>query len=509
MITNWQTISASIKRLRELDERLKGDVVGLTKKEQLDLTRERDKLERSLGGIKEMGGTPDMLFIIDTNKEAIAVLEARKRGIPIVAVLDSNSDPDGIDYPIPGNDDAIRAVSLYCELMSGAVLDGIRAEIAASGGDVGELSEPPAEEVPRRHPKARPPRRRRPNRPAPCAESQDLIAGAGREDRPQLHPERDRSDITERDMAEITASLVKELREKTGAGMMDCKKALGEVAGRPREGGRLAAHQGPVGRRQEGRPRRGRRPGRRRRQRHRGAVVEVNAETDFVGRNEHVPEVRRRRRPASRSTMAATWPRSRPRRFRAPAATCRASSRNLIATIGENMALRRAGIAVGLRRRGRQPTCTTRWRPISARSACWWRSNSTGDKAKLAALAKQLAMHVAAANPQSLTVADLDKAAIERERGVLAEKAGQSGKAADIIAKMVEGGLRKFHQEVVLLEQAFVIDGKTKVSKVVDDAAKQVGAPVRLAGFLRFALGEGIEKKSEDFAAEVAAQLKK
>ena len=110
---------------------------------------------------------------------------------------------------------------------------------------------------------------------------------------------------------------------------------------------------------------------------------------------------------------------------------------------------------------------------------------------------------------QSLTVADLDQASIERERGVLAEKAGQSGKAADIIAKMVEGGLRKFHQEVVLLEQAFVIDGKTKVAKVVDEAAKQVGAPVRIAGFLRFELGEGIEKKSEDFAAEVAAQLKK
>jgi elongation factor Ts len=134
---------------------------------------------------------------------------------------------------------------------------------------------------------------------------------------------------------------------------------------------------------------------------------------------------------------------------------------------------------------------------------------SAGDKAKLAPLAKQLAMHVAATNPQSLTVTELDAAAVERERAVLAEKAGQSGKAADIVAKMVEGGLRKFHQEVVLLEQAFVIDGKTKVSKVVEDAAKQVGAPVRIAGFLRFALGEGIERKSEDFAAEVAAQLKK
>ena len=151
---------ASIKRLRELEERLKGDVVGLTKKEQLDLTRERDKLERSLGGIKDMGGTPDMLFIIDTNKEAIAVLEARKLGIPIVAILDSNSDPDGIDYPIPGNDDAIRAVSLYCELIAGAVLDGIRAEMrpraATSASSASRRPRSPASTARRRAPPAAP-----------------------------------------------------------------------------------------------------------------------------------------------------------------------------------------------------------------------------------------------------------------------------------------------------------------------------------------------------------------
>ena len=149
MLTNFKTVKGSIKRLKDMDAMVAdGSIERLSKKEQLMNNREREKLERSLGGIKEMGGTPDMLFIIDTNKEAIAVQEARKRGIPIVAVLDSNSDPDGIDFPIPGNDDAIRAVSLYCDLMSGAVLDGIRAEIAASGGDVGELSEPPAEDVP-------------------------------------------------------------------------------------------------------------------------------------------------------------------------------------------------------------------------------------------------------------------------------------------------------------------------------------------------------------------------
>ena len=147
MITNWQTISASIKRLRELDERLKGDVVGLTKKEQLDLTRERDKLERSLGGIKEMGGTPDLLFIIDTNKEAIAVLEARKRGIPIVAILDSNSDPDGIDFPIPGNDDAGRAIALYCDLFARAALDGISRSQGSSGVDIGAMEKPVADEL--------------------------------------------------------------------------------------------------------------------------------------------------------------------------------------------------------------------------------------------------------------------------------------------------------------------------------------------------------------------------
>jgi small subunit ribosomal protein S2 len=153
MLTNWKTITGSIKRLRQIDEMLSGDIQGLTKKEVLDITRDRDKLERALGGIKEMGGLPDILFIIDTNKEKLAVEEANKLGIPVVAVLDSNSDPAGVTYPIPGNDDAIRAITLYCDLVAGAVLDGISAELSASGRDLGEsedlpeeiLPEPPAE----------------------------------------------------------------------------------------------------------------------------------------------------------------------------------------------------------------------------------------------------------------------------------------------------------------------------------------------------------------------------
>jgi small subunit ribosomal protein S2 len=147
MLTNWKTISQSIRRLRELDGRLAEGTHGLTKKETLQLTRERDKLERALGGIKDMGGLPDLLFVVDTNKEAIAVAEAKTLNVPVVAIIDSNSDPDGISFPIPGNDDASRAINLYCDLIVAAVLDGLQAEMVASGADLGEIEALPEEEL--------------------------------------------------------------------------------------------------------------------------------------------------------------------------------------------------------------------------------------------------------------------------------------------------------------------------------------------------------------------------
>ena len=148
-LTNWKTISNSIQRLRKLDELLSSsNQAGYTKKERLDLTREKDKLERALGGIKDMGGTPDLIFVIDTNKEDIAIKEARRLNIPVAAILDSNSDPDGITYPIPANDDAGRALSLYCDLMARAALDGISRAHGDMGIDVGEAAEPIAEELP-------------------------------------------------------------------------------------------------------------------------------------------------------------------------------------------------------------------------------------------------------------------------------------------------------------------------------------------------------------------------
>ena len=148
MLTNWKTISNSIKRLKTLDEQLSGEITGLTKKEVLQLTRERDKLEASLGGIRDMGGIPDVMFVIDANKEELAIKEANVLGIPVVAVLDSNVDPSGIAFPIPANDDAARALRLYCEAIGTAATRGGREAVVASGADIGAMDEPLPEETP-------------------------------------------------------------------------------------------------------------------------------------------------------------------------------------------------------------------------------------------------------------------------------------------------------------------------------------------------------------------------
>jgi small subunit ribosomal protein S2 len=148
MLTNWKTVSASIQRLRKLDEMLGSGAAGLTKKERLMIARQRDKLEKALGGIKDMGGIPDLLFVIDTNKEQLAIKEAQKLRIPVVAVLDTNCDPDGITYPVPGNDDAGRAIALYCDLAARAAIEGISRAQGTAGIDIGEMEHPSIEELP-------------------------------------------------------------------------------------------------------------------------------------------------------------------------------------------------------------------------------------------------------------------------------------------------------------------------------------------------------------------------
>ncbi|MBO6838735.1 MAG: translation elongation factor Ts, partial [Alphaproteobacteria bacterium] len=237
-----------------------------------------------------------------------------------------------------------------------------------------------------------------------------------------------------------------------------------------------------------------------------GAAVEINAETDFVARNEsfqsfvsEVAKIALAHGGDAAQTQAAAYP--------GTGRTVEEQLTHNIATIGENMSFRRSvaltvenGIVAGYVHSATAPGLGK----IGVLVAL----ESTGDTAKLEALGKQIAMHVAAARPEALKVEDVDSSNLERERAVLVEQAKASGKPDNIIEKMVEGRIRKYYEEVVLLEQVYVIDGETRVKKIVEDAAKDVGAPVNLAGFVRYELGEGIAKKEEDFAAEVAAAMK-
>jgi len=306
-------------------------------------------------------------------------------------------------------------------------------------------------------------------------------------------------------MAEITAALVKDLREKTGAGMMDCKKALTETGGdlegavdwlrkkglaaAAKKAGRVAA-EGLVGVVTEAK---------------RGAVVEVNSETDFVARNEafqnFVATVARLALDAGGDLdqlSDASYPET--------GNTVAERLTDLIAKIGENLNLRRTGY-LEVSEGAVASYVHNQAAPGLGKIGVLVALESSGDQAKLDALGKQVAMHIAAAAPQAIDSAGVDASTLDRERNVLAEQARASGKPEEIIAKMVEGRLRKFYEEVCLLEQTYVIDGENKVGKALKQAEADVGAPIRVAGFLRFQLGEGIEKEKGDFAAEVAAQL--
>lgn len=304
-------------------------------------------------------------------------------------------------------------------------------------------------------------------------------------------------------MAAITAALVKELREKSGAGMMDCKKALTETDGNideaidwlrtkglaaaAKKSGRVAA-EGLVGFAQDG---------------SKAALVEINSETDFVARNDTFQEFVGT---MAKLSLAADGDVETLKGMDYPETGRNVADEltNKIATIGENMNIRRC-TTVAVSEGVVAAYMHSQTAPGLGKIGVLVGVESSGDADKIAELGKQIAMHVAAIAPQSLTVEELDPELVERERNVLIDQAKESGRPDNIIEKMVEGRIRKFYQEVVLLEQAFVMDGKTRVGDVVDQLAKDLGTSVKVTAFARFALGEGIEKEEDDFAAEVAA----
>jgi len=306
-------------------------------------------------------------------------------------------------------------------------------------------------------------------------------------------------------MAEITAALVKELRDRTGAGMMDCKRALGDTSGdiesavdwlrkkglaaAAKKAGRVAAD-GLVGVATRGAA---------------GAVVEVNSETDFVARNELFQAFVRA--VAALAVGEGDIEALKQAPYPGTGRTVADELTELVGRIGENLVLRRAqrlAVGKGLVASYVHNSLAPGLGKMGVLVAL--ESEATGEAVET--LGRQLAMHVAAANPLYLDSSAVPASALDRERAVLREQAQGSGKTEAIVERMVEGRLRKFYEEVVLLDQVFVIDGESRVGKVVEAAAKGAGKPIRVAGFVRFALGEGVERQPSDFAAEVGAQLK-
>jgi elongation factor Ts len=305
-------------------------------------------------------------------------------------------------------------------------------------------------------------------------------------------------------MTQITAGQVKQLRDKTGAGMMDCKKALTETSGdfegavdwlrkkglaaAAKKAGRTAA-EGLIGLALDG---------------PRGAVVEVNSETDFVARNELFQDFVRTA--AERALNAGGHVEALSQAATQGGATVGEDLARLVGTIGENLILRRTaalsvdqGVVAGYVHNQAAPGLGKIGVLVALQSA--------GDAAALADLGKKLAMHVAAAAPAAVDKDGVDPSLLDREREILADQARASGKPEEIIAKMVEGRLRKYYEDVCLLEQTYVIDGETKVAKILEQAAKDLDGEVKVMGMVRFLLGEGVERSESDFAAEVAAQL--
>jgi elongation factor Ts len=303
----------------------------------------------------------------------------------------------------------------------------------------------------------------------------------------------------------MTAQLIKDLRERSGAGMMDCKKALDETGGdmekaidwlrkkglasAAKKSGRIASEGLIALATADGR----------------AAMIELNSETDFVARNDQFQALAAE---VAQQALNAGGDVEKLKTLKtASGKTVGEAITEAVATIGENMNLRRT-TTLAVKQGVVASYIHSAVRPGLGKIGVLVALESTADKAKLEALGKQIAMHVAAAKPEALTREEVDTSKLERERGVLREQALASGKPAEVVEKMIEGRIRKYYEEVVLLDQLFVIDGKTKISDVVAAAAKEAGAPIALAAYTRFGLGEGIEKPADDFAAEVAKAAK-
>ncbi len=470
MLTNYKTIRQSIKRLKDLEEQLSNEenLSGMTKKEVLGLMRQKEKLHVNLAGIKNMGGLPDLIFAIDVGMEKIAIQEAKRLGIPVIGIADTNADPDGVDYLVPGNDDAVRAIRFYCKTIADTIIEARgAAELAVV--EEAKAEQPSADQKPKKKVVAKQVKKAKtePAKPKPVEQEKKSA-----------------------DKVAITAPMVRELRDKTAAPMMDCKKALKEAEGdieaaiallrkagksKAAKRGSKTAAEGKVVVCVDA-------------QQKVGFIAEVNSETDFVARDanfgEFAQKVAEKGLANKARDVSATLSSD------DAGQTLEQKREALVAKIGENVQLRRVFLLESQNYVG----CYCHGDRIAVLVAL---SIANAD------LAKDVAMHIAASHPQALSAADVPSELVEKEREIFIAQAQASGKSKEIAEKMVSGRIQKFLKEISLLDQPFVKNPDVSVGNLL----KEQGATVE--GFVRFEVGEGIEKETQDFADEVMAQVKK
>lgn len=462
MLTNFSTVHKRLQRLKELEAMEQtGGFEGRTKKEILGLTREKNKLERSLGGIRDMAKVPSAIWVVDTNKEHIAVGEARKLGIPVIAILDTNCDPDEVDYPIPGNDDAIRSAALLTRVIASAVAEGLQARAGlgrADGKPEAEAAEPLAEWEQELLASAT-----ASATPSATASTTALTdASQAQPNQPQMHPRK-------ADMANFTAADVKRLRELTGAGMLACKNALAETDGdfdKAVEALRIKGAK-DVGKRAERATAEGLVAAKD------GALIELNCETDFVAKNaefqtlaDQVVAAAAAAKPADVDALKGASIGDK---------TVEQAIAELSAKIGEKLELRRVAIFDGT------VEAYLHRRSADLPPAVGVLVEYRGDDA---AAAHAVALQIAALRARYLSRDDVPEDIVASERRIAEETARAEGKPEQALPKIVEGRLNGFFKDAVLLEQASVSDNKKTVKALLDVAG------VTVTRFVRFEVGQ-------------------
>ncbi len=484
MLTNFETIKKSILRLKKLEKmEVDGTFDSLTKKEVMKLTKQKQRLERAIGGIKEMADLPDAIFIIDPKKEYIAVREAKKMNIPIFAIVDTNCNPDEIDYPIPGNDDAIRAINLFVKVISDAVIEGetlvgkemassLSAEKEKAKTQENESQESESKTTSENETKSREEKastkvseKTKTNKQSDDKKTDDTAKGGGK--------------------MNISAKMVKELREKTGAGMMECKKALIEQEGDFEKAAKYLKEKGiaDASKKAERSTKEGRIAHYINEDRNKGILIEINCETDFVAKNDDfltaVEDIAKKLFENHPNFDMANIPEE-----------VNTMLKEKIAQFGENLNIGKYKRLETQEGTGYLTSYIHMGGKIGVLAEFLINKPEIKDNADFVNFTRDVAMHICAANPEAISREGINQSVINEQKEIFEKQARDTGKPEKVIENITKGKMEKFLKEITLIDQVFVKNQDLTVGQLIEQMNKDLDAEITINNFIRFKLGE-------------------